>query len=55
MRQGLILLAHGARDPRWREPFEQGVGGEAHWIESGLAGLRERLPKVTGRPDTMAE
>jgi sirohydrochlorin cobaltochelatase len=22
MRQGLILLAHGARDPRWREPFE---------------------------------
>ena len=23
MRQGLILLAHGARDPRWREPFEQ--------------------------------
>ena len=23
MRRGLILLAHGARDPRWREPFEQ--------------------------------
>jgi sirohydrochlorin cobaltochelatase len=23
MRQGLILLAHGARDPRWRDPFEQ--------------------------------
>jgi sirohydrochlorin cobaltochelatase len=23
MRQGLILLAHGARDPRWREPFEE--------------------------------
>jgi sirohydrochlorin cobaltochelatase len=22
MRQGLILLAHGARDPRWREPFD---------------------------------
>ena len=22
MQQGLILLAHGARDPRWREPFE---------------------------------
>src|SRR5450631_325604 len=22
MRQGLILLAHGASDPRWREPFE---------------------------------
>ena len=23
LKQGLILLAHGARDPRWREPFEQ--------------------------------
>jgi sirohydrochlorin cobaltochelatase len=23
MRQGLILLAHGARDPQWREPFER--------------------------------
>jgi sirohydrochlorin cobaltochelatase len=23
MRQGLILLAHGARDPRWREPFDR--------------------------------
>lgn len=23
MPQGLILLAHGARDPRWREPFER--------------------------------
>ena len=23
MRPGLILLAHGARDPRWREPFER--------------------------------
>ena len=23
MRRGLILLAHGARDPRWREPFDQ--------------------------------
>jgi aminoglycoside phosphotransferase (APT) family kinase protein len=38
----------------WHE-VEHGVTGDAHWIESGLAGLRERLPKVTGRPDTMAE
>ena len=22
MRQGLLLFAHGARDPRWAEPFE---------------------------------
>jgi sirohydrochlorin cobaltochelatase len=27
MRQGLILLAHGARDPRWREPFDRLVEG----------------------------
>jgi sirohydrochlorin cobaltochelatase len=26
MRRGLILLAHGARDPRWRQPFEQLAG-----------------------------
>jgi sirohydrochlorin cobaltochelatase len=24
--QGLILFAHGARDPRWAEPFEQVAG-----------------------------
>ncbi len=23
MRRGLILLGHGARDPRWREPFDR--------------------------------
>ena len=23
MKQGLLLCAHGARDPRWSEPFEQ--------------------------------
>jgi sirohydrochlorin cobaltochelatase len=23
MKQGLILFAHGARDPRWAEPFER--------------------------------
>jgi sirohydrochlorin cobaltochelatase len=23
IRQGLILLAHGARDPHWREPFDR--------------------------------
>ena len=23
MRQGLVLFAHGARDPRWAEPFER--------------------------------
>ena len=23
MKQGLVLFAHGARDPRWAEPFER--------------------------------
>src|SRR5215831_2338948 len=31
--RGLILFAHGARDPAWREPFEQ-----------LLARVRERVP-----------
>ena len=25
MKQGLLLLAHGARDPRWAQPFESVV------------------------------
>ncbi len=34
-KRGLILYAHGARDPRWSAPFE-----------SLLAGVRERRPDV---------
>src|SRR6202171_3785171 len=39
MRQGLILLAHGARDPRWRDPFEK----LAERIRSKRPGLAVRL------------
>jgi sirohydrochlorin cobaltochelatase len=39
MRQGLILLAHGARDPRWREPFEE----LAERIRAKRPGLAVRL------------
>ena len=35
MKQGIILIAHGSRDPQWTEPFER--------IASCLA---ERLPAV---------
>ena len=35
MRTGLILVAHGARDPRWAEPFE-----------AIAAGVRQRRPGV---------
>jgi sirohydrochlorin cobaltochelatase len=33
--QGLILFAHGARDPRWAEPFEQ-VAQRVRTLEPGL-------------------
>ena len=34
--QGLILFAHGARDPRWAEPFEQ-VAMKLRALQPGLA------------------
>jgi sirohydrochlorin cobaltochelatase len=40
MQQGLILFAHGARDPRWAQPFEQVA-----------ARVRDQRP---GQPVTMA-
>ena len=36
MRRGLLLIAHGARDPRWAEPFEEVVRR-----------VRQRDPAVT--------
>ena len=35
MKQGLLLFAHGARDPRWALPFE-----------AVAVGVRERAPEV---------
>jgi sirohydrochlorin cobaltochelatase len=32
---GLVLFAHGARDPRWREPFER-LAGKARAARPGL-------------------
>jgi sirohydrochlorin cobaltochelatase len=37
-RQGLVLFAHGARDPRWAEPFEAIAGA-----------VRARAPEVDVR------
>jgi sirohydrochlorin cobaltochelatase len=34
--QGLILFAHGARDPRWAQPFEQ-VAARVRALRPGLA------------------
>jgi sirohydrochlorin cobaltochelatase len=39
MRQGLILLAHGARDPRWREPFD----GLVERVRAKRPGIAVRL------------
>ena len=36
MSQGLILFAHGARDPRWAEPFER--------LRAKIQALRPGLP-----------
>lgn len=39
MTQGLVLLAHGARDPHWRRPFEE----LANRVRSRRPGLEVRL------------
>ena len=39
MTQGLVLLAHGARDPHWRGPFEE----LANRVRSRRPGLEVRL------------
>jgi sirohydrochlorin cobaltochelatase len=38
-RRGIILLAHGSRDARWREPFDS----LAHKLEDRLAGVAVRV------------
>jgi aminoglycoside phosphotransferase (APT) family kinase protein len=48
-RRALLYHALGP----WHEVFH-GLEHESRWIASGLAGVRERLRKVTGAPDTMA-
>jgi sirohydrochlorin cobaltochelatase len=49
MRQGLILLAHGARDSRWREPFEQlaeRIGAKRPEVAVRLAFLELMAPDL---------
>jgi aminoglycoside phosphotransferase (APT) family kinase protein len=49
-RRALLYHALGP----WHEVFYGLFLGDARWVASGLAGVRERLQKVTGTPDTMA-
>jgi aminoglycoside phosphotransferase (APT) family kinase protein len=49
-RRALLYHALGP----WHEVHYGLFLGDTRWIESGLAGVRERLRKVTETPDTMA-
>jgi sirohydrochlorin cobaltochelatase len=54
---GLILFAHGARDPRWREPFERlrrKVEAARPDVAVGLAFLELMQPDLAGAADTLA-
>jgi sirohydrochlorin cobaltochelatase len=49
MKQGLILFAHGARDPRWAEPFEaiaNAVRARASDVDVRLAFLELMAPDL---------
>ncbi|MBL8359311.1 MAG: CbiX/SirB N-terminal domain-containing protein [Rubrivivax sp.] len=48
---GLILFAHGARDPRWAAPFDE----VARRVREVLPGLRVALAYLELMPPTLAE
>lgn len=57
MSQGLILFAHGARDPRWAEPFEavaQRVRALQPGIDVRLAFLEFMSPSLPEAGDALA-
>ena len=47
---GLILFGHGARDPRWREPFDrlEKMVSQAHAGPVSLAFLELKEPNLSG-------
>ena len=51
MTQGLILFAHGARDPRWAQPFE----AVASRLRAARPGLPLRLAYLEFMKPTLAE
>jgi sirohydrochlorin cobaltochelatase len=56
MRNGLILFAHGARDPRWAEPFEaiaSAVRARAPQVEVRLAYLELMAPDLGAAADAL--
>jgi sirohydrochlorin cobaltochelatase len=56
MKHGLILFAHGARDPRWAEPFEAiaaAVRARAPDVDVRLAFLELMAPDLPTVADAM--
>ncbi len=56
MKHGLILFAHGARDPRWAEPFEAiaaAVRSRAPGVDVRLAFLELMAPDLPTVADAM--
>jgi sirohydrochlorin cobaltochelatase len=51
MKRGLLLFAHGARDPRWAEPFE----AVAARVRSADAALQVRLAYLELMTPTLQE
>jgi sirohydrochlorin cobaltochelatase len=57
MSTGLVLFAHGARDPRWAEPFEAiaaAVRARAPAVSVRLAYLELMAPDLAGAADALA-
>ncbi len=57
MKRGLLLLAHGARDPRWAAPFEavaQRIRSREPGLSVELGYLEFMAPGLVGAGDTLA-
>lgn len=58
MKRGIVLFAHGARDPRWAEPFEavaRQVRERDPALEVRLAFLELMTPTLREAGDTLAQ
>ncbi len=57
MKRGLLLLAHGARDPSWAAPFEavaQRIRSREPGLSVELGYLEFMAPGLVGAGDTLA-
>ena len=57
MKRGLLLFAHGARDPNWAQPFEavvERIRGSAPEVAVALAYLDFMTPGIVDAGDSLA-